>query len=63
MSLEEFRRRRANLPRVELAEDNRVWVTEVREDMRRTLYDDIAAAAIDDVVAGFEVLLIWEADQ
>jgi hypothetical protein len=33
----------------------------VREDMRRTLYDDIAAAAAPDIVAGFEVLLIWAA--
>jgi hypothetical protein len=33
----------------------------VRDDMRRTLYDDIAAAAAPDIIAGFEVLLIWAA--
>jgi hypothetical protein len=33
----------------------------VRADLRRTLIDDIAAAAAPDIVAGFEVLLIWAA--
>jgi hypothetical protein len=33
----------------------------VRDDMRRTLYDDIAAAAAPDIIAGFEVHLIWAA--
>jgi len=53
MNLEEFRRRRANLPRIEFPED----VEQVRAEMRRTLYDDIAAACIDDVIAGFDKLL------
>jgi hypothetical protein len=35
--------------------------SEVRADMRRTLYDDIAAAAIDDIVAGFDLLLMFAA--
>jgi hypothetical protein len=33
----------------------------VRNDMRVTLIDAIAAASIDNVIAGFEVLLIWAA--
>jgi hypothetical protein len=33
----------------------------VRTDMRRTLFDDIAAAAIDDIVAGFDLLLMFAA--
>ena len=34
---------------------------DVRAELRRTLYDEIAAAAIDDVMTGFDVLLIWAA--
>jgi hypothetical protein len=33
----------------------------IRNDMRTTLIDQIAAASIDQVIAGFEVLLIWAA--
>jgi hypothetical protein len=33
----------------------------VRPEMRRTLFDDIAAACIDGVVAAFEVHLAWAA--
>ena len=33
----------------------------VRQELRRTLFDDIAAAAAPDIVAGFELLLIWAA--
>jgi hypothetical protein len=63
MNLEEFRRRRRELTRRELWEDAGAYQTarEVRADMRRTLYDDIAHAAAPDIVAGFEVLLIWAA--
>jgi hypothetical protein len=33
----------------------------IRANMRTTLIDHIAAASIDNVIAGFEVLLIWAA--
>jgi hypothetical protein len=33
----------------------------VRQGMRVALIDAIAAASIDNVIAGFEVLLIWAA--
>ena len=54
MNLEEFRRRRAELTRVALE------IEEVRQEMRRTLYDDIASASIDDIVTHFDVLLTVE---
>ena len=58
MNLEEFRRRRAELTRVALEVEKTTAV--VREEMRRTLYDDIAAASIDDIVCHFDVLLTVE---
>jgi hypothetical protein len=54
MNLEEFRRRRAELSRVEIECDclePTPEQSEVRGDMRRTLCDDIAAAAMPDLLA------------
>jgi hypothetical protein len=62
MNLEEFRRRRRELARVELWEEAGAYQTkrEVREDMRRGLIDEIAAASIDQVLAGIDVMLTFE---
>jgi hypothetical protein len=50
MNLEEFRRRRSELTRGHLC-DHDETVAEVRQEMRRTLFDDIAAAAMPDLLA------------
>jgi hypothetical protein len=42
--------------------EHQFWLDQqhVREDMRRTLYDEIAAASIDGVMAGIDVMLTFE---